>query len=266
MTLEFTKMQGLGNDFVVIDATKTPVPMDAATAQRIADRHFGIGCDQILLVKPAPRPDVDFGYQIFNADGSEVAQCGNGARCIARFVYEKGLSAKKTIVVATANSTLTLERQANNQVTVSLGVPEIASIERQLMIPDGTSLTITTLAVGNPHAVLTVDDAETAPVESLGPLIERHRDFPERINVGFMQVINREEIRLRVFERGAGETLACGSGACSAVVAGQLQGLLGNQVKTSLNGGEAVIDWAGKGEPVYLTGPAEFVFQGTIQF
>ena len=275
MLLRFTKMQGLGNDFVVIDAISQRLQLNRRQIRQLADRHFGVGCDQILLVEAPERPDVDFRYRIFNADGSEVAQCGNGARCFARFVQEKRLTHKQRIVVETASGVMTLSVTRNGQVQVDMGTPRLEPAQvpfqaeaRATTYPielDGREHRIGAVSMGNPHAVLQVDDVDTAPVERLGPLLESHPRFPERVNAGFMQVLNRREIRLRVYERGAGETLACGSGACAAVVAGILQGLLDSEVQVALPGGKLQVSWAGEGQPVIMTGPAVTVFEGQIR-
>ena len=275
MTLKFTKMHGLGNDFIVIDAINQQVVLTPEQTRFIADRHFGIGCDQVLLVEHSNLPEVDFRYRILNADGSEVEQCGNGARCFARFVRNKGLTEKDTIVVETAGGIITLYLVENDLVRVDMGVPrlvpaDIPFIAEQQSVSypvevNGESLTIGAVSMGNPHAVLRVDDVTTAPVEQLGPLLESHPRFPNRVNVGFMQVLDRRQIRLRVYERGAAETLACGSGACGAVVAGRLQGWLDETVNVTLPGGDLIIHWPGEGQSVQMTGPAVEVFEGVIR-
>ena len=275
MKLHFTKMQGLGNDFVVIDGVSQPVALTPEHIRRLANRHFGVGCDQLLLVEPSDREDADFRYRIFNADGGEVGQCGNGARCFARFVRDRGLSDKSDLCVATATGLLRLTIQADDRVTVDMGQPRLDpadvpffATERAPLYPiaaDGIELEIGVVSMGNPHAVLRVDDVEHAPVAHLGPLLERHGRFPQRANIGFMQVVAPDQIRLRVYERGVGETLACGSGACAAVVAGRLWGLLWPSVRVELPGGALDIHWAGEGEPVTMTGPAVTVFEGWIE-
>ncbi len=275
MLLRFSKMHGLGNDFVVIDAVSQNVIVSPELARKLADRRFGIGCDQVLVVDPPSQPDIDFGYRIFNSDGSEVQQCGNGARCFAKFVRDRRMTGKNKLRVETARGIIELHLVGGNQVKVDMGPPvlEPAAIPfradaRQLcysLLVDNQALSIAAVSMGNPHAVLQVDNTERAPVESLGPAIESHPDFPERVNVGFMQVVSRSEINLRVFERGAGETLACGSGACAAVVAGRLQDLLDSEVKVNLRGGDLKISWAGEGSPVIMTGPASTVFHGRIR-
>lgn len=273
--LQFTKMQGLGNDFVVIDAINQVVNLTSAQVQRIADRHFGVGCDQLLLVEAYTGDDADFRYRIFNADGSEVEQCGNGARCFARFVYDQGLTQNTTIPVMTAGGRIVLQIQDDGQVTVDMGLPIFApdqipfhAPERQIQYSIAVQDTVIQAAVvsmGNPHTVLTVPDLDSAPVATLGAALESHPAFPKRVNVGFMQIMNRQHIRLRVFERGAGETLACGTGACAAMVAGCIQGLLDDTVMVELRGGTLRITWQGEGQPVWMTGAAETVFRGTLR-
>jgi diaminopimelate epimerase len=275
MTLKFTKMHGLGNDFAVIDAINQSVALTPEQVQQLADRHFGIGFDQLLLVETATTAAADFRYRIYNADGGEVAQCGNGARCFMKFVRDQGLTDKSRLQVETASGPLQLVQQSDGQISVNMGVPRLEPADIPFVAPGREQtytldvldrhLEIAALSMGNPHAVLLVDDIETAPVASLGPAIEIHPCFPERVNVGFMQIVNNDCIRLRVFERGAGETLACGSGACAAVVAGRLRGALAESVKVILNGGELVVSWAGEGQPVLMTGPATTVYQGRIE-
>lgn len=275
MNLRFTKMHGLGNDFVVVDAIAQTFEPTPEQIRFLADRRFGVGCDQVLLVERARTDGADFGYRIFNADGGEVEQCGNGARCFARYVRDHGLTDKDRIVVDTRAARLTLQIEADGQVSVDMGVPELeparipfeadARAANYVIQVDGNDYAIGAVSMGNPHAVLMVDDVERAPVESLGPQLESHRRFPRRVNVGFMQVVDRGHVRLRVFERGAGETLACGSGACAAVVAGRLQERLDPQVAVDLRGGRLVISWPGAGEPVTMTGPATTVFEGQIE-
>lgn len=275
MQIEFTKMHGLGNDFIVIDAINQYISLTAKQVRLLADRHFGIGCDQLLLVEPATSGEADFRYRIYNADGGEVGQCGNGARCFMRFVNEQGLSNKSELYVETAGGPLRLTREADGQVTVNMGVPRLQPGEIPFDAPAyaplyplsaaGHELEIAALSMGNPHAVLLVDDIDSAPVAELGPVIESHPRFPERVNAGFMQVVDPQTIHVRVYERGAGETLACGSGACAAVVAGQLWERLDTRVKVFLKGGELMVSWRGKGEPVMMTGPATTVYQGHIE-
>ena len=272
--LHFTKMHGLGNDFVVLDGIRQQVKLNTEQVRRVADRHFGVGCDQLLLVETYDGDDADFRYRIFNADGGEVEQCGNGARCFARFVYDQGLTPKTTIPVMTASGRIVLQIQPDGQVTVDMGIPELEperipfiSETRQTLYNlqlEERMVSFAAVSMGNPHAVLQVADTETAPVQTLGSLLESHAAFPKRVNVGFMQVLERDHIRLRVFERGAGETLACGTGACAAVVAGRLQGLLDEQVTVDLHGGQLHIQWQGEGQHVWMTGPAETIFRGSI--
>ena len=274
MKVKFTKMHGIGNDFVVIDAYTQAVALNATQIRQIADRHFGVGCDQLLLVERPTVPDVDFRYRIFNADGGEVEQCGNGARCFVRFVHDKGLTQKREIRVETARGIISPKLEDNGQVTVNMGAPHFALGDIPFIADNpaptyalnvaGAQVVIAALSMGNPHAVQVVDDVETAPVAMQGPLIETHPRFPQRVNAGFMQIIDTNHIRLRVFERGSGETLACGTGACAAVVAGIQLGLLLSPVQVSMRGGELNIDWAGEDAPVWMTGPAETVFQGEI--
>ena len=274
MRLEFSKMHGSGNDFVVIDAINQQLDLSPEQVRFLADRRLGIGCDQVLLVESASGTAADFRYRIFNADGGEVGQCGNGARCFMQFVHEQGLTDKATLVVETASGPLQLIQETNGQITVDMGIPRLdpdnipftasgRDTAYTLEVND-LRLEIAAVSMGNPHAVLLVDDIDTAPVADLGPAIESHPDFPERANVGFMQIVDSETIRLRVYERGAGETLACGSGACAAVVAGRLWKRLGTRIKVILNGGELVVSWIGEGYPVMMTGPATTVYQGRI--
>ena len=274
MRLRFTKMQGLGNDFVVIDAIHQQIEISPERCRRLADRRFGIGCDQVLLVEPSHAPETDFHYRIFNADGSEVEQCGNGARCFARFVADNGMTGKTEIPVGTAGGTIHLYLEGDGQVRVNMGRPELEPelipfdaqqrTERYALDLDGRAYQIGAVSMGNPHAVLQVEDLANAPVAALGPLIERHPRFPRRVNAGFMQILDPSHIRLRVFERGVGETLACGTGACAAVVAGRIQGALEERVRVTLPGGDLVIHWAGGTTPVWMTGPATSIFEGEI--
>jgi diaminopimelate epimerase len=274
MKIRFTKMHGLGNDFVVLDAVNQPFVPNAAQARFLADRHFGVGCDQLLVVEKATRADVDFRYRIFNADGGEVEQCGNGARCFVRFVHEHGLTPKREIRVETKSGIIAPRLEDDGNVTVDMGVPRFQPAEIPFV---GTSdapaqalqvgeheIEVGVVSMGNPHAVQVVADADTAPVVQQGPLIERHPRFPQRVNAGFMQVVDRHAIRLRVFERGAGETLACGTGACAAVVSGIRRGLLDSPVNVQTRGGMLSIAWHGPGTPVLMTGPATTVFEGEI--
>ena len=274
MKLAFTKMHGLGNDFVVIDAVRQKVALDADRVRFLADRRFGIGCDQVLLVEPPRAAGSDFGYRIFNADGGQVEQCGNGARCVARFVRDRDLADRDLIRIDTLAGTITLVLEADGQVTVDMGVPllEPADIpfeadtraELYDLEVDGAHVEIAAVSLGNPHAVLQVADVASAPVATLGPQIEAHTRFPRRVNAGFMEVVHRAHLRLRVYERGAGETLACGSGACAAVVAGRTRGLLDDRVAVDLPGGRLVISWPGPEQSVRMTGPATTVFEGQI--
>ncbi len=268
-------MQGLGNDFVVIDATLAPVTLTSAQVRSLADRRFGVGCDQVLLVEPARSTDMDFYYRIFNADGGEAENCGNGARCFARFVRDKGRTEKSEIRVGTAAGIVVLRILDDGRVRVDMGKPEfepdripfVAGRRALVYALDvaGEQRTISALSMGNPHAVQVVDAVDRAPLKREGPLIERHERFPQHVNVGYVQVISRRAISLRVFERGAGETLACGTGACAAVVAGVTRGLLDAPVRVATRGGEMEIDWAGEGSSVTMTGPASTVFEGEIE-
>lgn len=274
MLLKFTKMHGLGNDFMVVDLVSQRAKIFPDQVRELADRNFGIGFDQLLIVEPPTDPDMDFKYRIFNADGSEVEQCGNGARCFARFVYDKRLTSKKSINVETSGGNIQLNLTDDGGVTVDMGTPRLVpdtipfvadnQQEKYQLDVDGETFSIGAVSMGNPHGVLVVEDVDTAPVEQLGPKIESHPRFPNRVNVGFMQIVSRDEIRLRVYERGAGETLACGTGACAAVVAGRLQGLLNEVVEVHLPGGKLKIQWSGEGAPVMMTGPAARVFEGQI--
>ncbi|MCP4126654.1 MAG: diaminopimelate epimerase [Gammaproteobacteria bacterium] len=274
-SLEFTKMHGLGNDFVVIDAINQRCELSAEQCRYIANRHFGIGCDQILLVEPAKSQDTDFYYRIFNADGSEVEQCGNGARCFARFVRAKGLTEKRIIDVGTHTGMIQLYVEDDDLVRVNMGAPILEpelipfQADRQEtsypIAVDDQQLSIGAVSMGNPHAVIQVADVDGAAVSDMGPAMEHHPRFPQRVNVGFMQIVDRNRIRLRVYERGAGETLACGTGACAAVVAGISQGLLDQEVQVTLPGGDLVIKWGGNSQPVWMSGPAATVFDGRVE-
>ncbi|ELZ8934656.1 diaminopimelate epimerase [Cronobacter dublinensis] len=272
--MQFAKMHGLGNDFMVVDAVTQNVFFSPEMIRRLADRHHGVGFDQLLIVEPPYDPDLDFHYRIFNADGSEVAQCGNGARCFARFVRLKGLTNKRDIRVSTANGRMILTVNEDELVRVNMGEPVFEpslvpfrankAEKTYIMRADEQTVLCGVVSMGNPHCVIQVDDVSTAPVETLGPLMESHERFPERANIGFMQVMNPEHIRLRVFERGAGETQACGSGACAAVAVGIQQGLLAAQVRVDLPGGRLDIAWKGPGNPLFMTGPATHVYDGFI--
>lgn len=274
MLLRFNKMHGLGNDFVVFDTLTQHVRLSTSLIAQLADRKLGVGCDQVLVVEPPTEPDIDFNYRIFNADGSEVQQCGNGARCFARYVHDRQLTGKRNIRVRTVNRVLQLTLEKSGLVTVDMGEPDFAptslpfnaaAAERYLLNAGGQTIEIAALSMGNPHVVMVVDNIDSAPVAELGPLIEGHEQFPERVNAGFMQIISRNEIALRVFERGVGETEACGSGACAAVAAGIRWGLLDERVKVVLHRGELTIDWPGTGQPLLMTGPAVNVYQGRIR-
>nr|WP_202802665.1 diaminopimelate epimerase [Alcanivorax hongdengensis] len=276
--MRFTKMHGLGNDFMVIDGINQPLPetglpLPAAEIRRLGNRHFGVGFDQMLIVQPAQGPEADFRYRILNADGSEVSQCGNGARCFARFVRDAGLTDKQEIVVETAAGQMTLTVTGDEQVTVDMGAPRWApadipmtakaEADSYIVVSGHQAWEVGAVGLGNPHCTLLVENVDQAPVETVGPLLESHEQFPERVNVGFMQVVSRSEIRLRVYERGAGETLACGSGACAAVVIGQRRGLLDSQVTVHLPGGPLQISYDGEGG-IRMTGPASRVYDGSI--
>lgn len=275
MRLEFTKMHGLGNDFLMLDLVTQRVRLDDALIRRLSDRHFGVGFDQLLVVEPPHQPDVDFRYRIFNADGSEVSQCGNGARCFARFVRDRRLTRKDTLRVETASGIITLQIDSQGWVTVDMGPPRLepsaipfvadnAALDYRIEV-DGELYQIAAVSMGNPHAVLRVDDVDSAPVATLGPRLESHPRFPERVNVGFMQVINRQEIKLRVYERGTGETLACGTGACAAAVAAMRWGLVDRDIKVHLPGGPLRIRWSHDNASVLMTGPTARVFDGTLR-
>ncbi|MFW1677322.1 diaminopimelate epimerase [Pontibacter sp. JAM-7] len=274
MLVRFTKMHGLGNDFMVLDLVSQRIKVTPKLVKKLGDRHTGIGFDQLLIVEPPTEPDVDFSYRIFNADGSEVENCGNGARCFARFVRDKRLTAKQDIRVQTANGRAQLKLRQDKQVEVNMGAPVLApaqvpfqaeqqAVTYRLEVLD-TTVELSAVSMGNPHGVLLVDSVDTAPVATLGPALEKHSSFPAKANIGFMQVVSRNEIKLRVFERGVGETQACGTGACAAVVAGRLRGLLDMPVTVHLPGGALEISWTGDGEPVIMTGPATTVFEGQI--
>ena len=287
MRIRFTKMQGAGNDFVVLDETHERLNLSPAHYRFLADRHFGVGADQILSVRPAPQADVDFEYVIHNADGGEVEQCGNGSRCFVRFVREQGLTDKTSVRVKVHGGVIALHQLPDGRVRVDMGTP-VFDVQQvpfdprhatalhndsptspdtrtwQLALSNGDSVEVGVVSMGNPHAVQVVDDVDTAPVLEQGPLIENHAAFPKRVNAGFMQVLSRDAVRLRVFERGAGETLACGTGACAAVVTGIRWGLLDSRVTVQTHGGTLTIEWQGGDMPVHMTGPATTVFQGEI--
>lgn len=275
MKLKFSKMHGLGNDFVVLDGIRQSVTLTPEQLRYLADRNFGVGCDQILLVEKAEQPGIDFRYRIFNADGGEVEQCGNGARCFVRFVHEQGLTEKREIRVETKRGLITPRLEANGLVTVDMGEPRFQPNEIPFLHDDDVviynldvadeTLEISVVSMGNPHAVQVVDSVDTAPVGEHGPLIENHARFPQRVNAGFMQIVDKHAIKLRVFERGSGETLACGTGACAAAVAGIRRGLLESPVRVTTRGGDLSIAWGGPGRPVLMTGPAVTVFNGEIE-
>jgi diaminopimelate epimerase len=274
MKLSFTKMHGAGNDFVVLDGVRQHIKLSPEQLRLIADRHFGVGCDQILLVEESRIEEADFRYRIFNADGGEVEQCGNGARCFLRFVHDQNLTTKREIVVETRSGLIRPRLEQDGRVTVNMGLPIFepsripftggSGVVNEPLEVDGETLDISALSMGNPHVVQVVADIERAAVEKLGPLIEHHPRFPKRVNAGFMQIMDRHSIRLRVYERGAGETLSCGTGACAAVVAGIRRGLLDSPVSAATHGGVLTIAWQGDGQPVLMTGPAMTVFTGEI--
>lgn len=276
MRIRYTKMHGLGNDFMVIDAISQQPRLSTETIQKLADRRFGVGFDQLLLVACPERPDVDFSYRIYNADGSEVENCGNGARCFARFVYDQRLTGKRSIKVETANGLMELTLTDDKQVIVDMGAPilepELIPFKATEFAPEYTieadgigEVSLGAVSMGNPHGVVRVDNVDNAPVENWGPILEPHTSFPAKANIGFMQIVDEHHVRLRVFERGAGETLACGTGACAAVVSGQLRGWLKPGVTVSLPGGDLLIEWDGKPDShIKMTGPATTVFEGRI--
>jgi diaminopimelate epimerase len=274
MNLSFTKMHGLGNDFVVIDAIRQSINLSPDQIRFLADRHRGIGCDQLLLVEAPGTEEVDFNYRIFNSDGGEVGQCGNGARCFARFVVDSGLTTKNALVVETSEGIIHLSLEADGQVTVDMGTPrfnpadipfEAEEVSERYPISVGNEqIEIGAVSMGNPHAVIVVDDVDTAPVGELGPQLECHPRFPQRTNVGFMQVVDRNHIHLRVFERGTGETQACGTGACAAVAVARIWGMVDEEVAVDLPGGQLMIRWAGGKASVMMTGPVATVFEGQI--
>jgi len=275
MSLRFTKMHGLGNDFIVFDALSQNIMPTPELCRRLADRRLGVGCDQILLVERPRSPATDFYYRIFNADGSEVEQCGNGARCFARFVADQSLTVKRALSVGTAAGDIRLYLEENDTVRVDMGVPRFepeqiplvadAAAERYPLEVEGRTLNIGAVSIGNPHAVLLVEDLATTPVPTLGALIEGHTRFPRQVNAGFMQILDADNIRLRVYERGVGETLACGTGACAAVAVGRRWGLLAERVRVNLPGGELVIEWPDESGTIRITGPAVSVFEGELE-
>jgi diaminopimelate epimerase len=269
MLVRFTKMEGAGNDFVVVDATGAKskqkwLQLKQKQLRKLADRHFGVGCDQILVVESATRPDVDFRYRIFNADGGEVEQCGNGARCFVKFVHARGLTTKREIRVETLGGVVVPRLEDDGEVSVNMGPPAVENLNEKLQVAD-QSVDMAILSMGNPHGVQVVADVERTPVTTQGPAIERHPRFPNRVNAGYAQVLDRHRIALRVWERGAGETLACGTGACAAVVAGILRGLLDSPVSVQARGGTLTVSWAGGDNAVWMKGPAQSVFEGEIE-
>ncbi|MGB0444814.1 MAG: diaminopimelate epimerase [Porticoccaceae bacterium] len=275
MQTRFTKMHGLGNDFVVLDAVRQSIRLNADIIKRIADRNLGIGCDQVLVIEPPTDRNIDFNYRIFNCDGSEVEQCGNGARCIGRYIKDQQLSGKKTLRIKTKNRVMEITTTTKNMITANMGEPSFIPADIPLdseqqndlysIDINNSSLKIAALSVGNPHAVLQVDNIDQADVETIGSLIQKHSLFPESVNVGFMQIIDRQNLALRVYERGVGETQACGSGACAAAVAAIKQGLVDKTIEIKLLGGKLTIEWQGEGQPILMTGPAETVFHGKIK-
>lgn len=275
MRLKFAKMEGAGNDFIVIDATREPLQLKPEQVRQLADRHFGIGFDQLLVIEPPRSSNTDFHYRIFNADGGEVAQCGNGARCFVRYAHDRGLTSKRAIRVETASGIIEPRLEADGTVTVDMGVPRFEPAAIPFLAParspvyrlevDGREVEIAAVSMGNPHAVQIVADVEAAPVRAEGPKIEHHPRFPQRVNAGYMQVLDRSRIKLRVWERGAGETLTCGTGACAAAVTGIARGLLDSPVRVQACGGDLDIAWRGEGKPVLMTGPARLVFEGEVE-
>jgi len=272
--IQFSKMHGLGNDFIVIDAISQEIDLTTAQIQMLADRHFGIGFDQLLLIEKPTQDDVDFRYRIFNANGSEVEQCGNGIRCFARFVHDKGLTDKNEIAVETQGGTVYPRIEPDGLVSVNMGTPDFdpatlpfnARQQPSYRLKAATQLvTIGAVSMGNPHAVMVVDEISRAPIDTLGPAISHHQDFPNQVNTGFMQILDPSHIRLRVFERGAGETLACGTGACAAVAVGIMWNRLGKEVRVDLPGGQLLIRWENPNDALWMTGPATHVFEGTIE-
>jgi diaminopimelate epimerase len=273
--MEFTKMHGLGNDFVVFDGVRQCIALTPEQLRAIADRRFGVGCDQILLIEASSRADADFRYRIFNADGGEVEQCGNGARCVARFVHDRGLTTRREMIMDTLGGLIRLRIEDDGEVTVNMGAPRFEPRDVPFDAParathynldvNNERVDVSVLSMGNPHAVQLVADVDRAPVTTQGPLIEAHARFPKRVNAGYLQIVDRAHARLRVWERGAGETLACGTGACAGAVAGRMRGLLDERVDMTLRGGRLRIRWSGEGEPVFMTGPAVTVFQGRFE-
>ena len=265
MKLAFTKMQGTGNDFVVLDGFTQPLDLSAAQVRALADRHFGVGADQLLLVEKPTVDGVDFRYRIFNCDGGEVEHCGNGARCFVKFVHARGLTKKREIRVETLGGLIAPRLEDDGEVSVDMGAPALASPLLEKISISGKSVELAILSMGNPHAVQWVDDVEGAPVTTQGPVLERHARFPDRVNAGYMQVLGRHEIALRVWERGAGETLSCGTGACAAAASGIARGLLDSPVRVRTRGGALTISWAGGDNAVWMKGPAQAVFDGSLE-
>ena len=275
MLIKFTKMHGLGNDFVVIDCVRQAVNMSRELVQRIADRNLGIGCDQVLIIEPPSTKNIDFNYRIFNSDGSEVEQCGNGARCMGRYIFDQQLSGKKSLRLQTKNRVMEIQPKGRHLIQVNMGSPQLDpsavpfQAEQQQVLYDievsGEVHQLSAISMGNPHAVIQVAEIESAPVGKLGAVFQQHSRFPESVNVGFMAINDRQHIQLRVFERGVGETRACGSGACAAAVAAIQQGLVDHSVAVALPGGELSIEWQGDSNPVFMTGPAVTVFHGKIK-
>ena len=274
MEITFTKMHGLGNDFAVINALQQSFNLTSEQIKQLGDRHFGIGFDQMLVIEPPGSNGVDISYRIFNNDGGEVAQCGNGARCVAAYLYERGIVCKEEITARTLEGRLKLYRQPDGQVRVNMGIPRLQPADIPFkaeqrapvysVLLDGKTITLSAVSMGNPHAIIEVSDVQSAPVTDMGPKLQQSVFFPDSVNVGFMQIMGPHRIRLRVYERGSGETLACGSGACAAVVAGRILNKLDQEVKVTLPGGDLLVSWAGEGEPVWMTGPAVFVYDGRI--
>lgn len=274
MTLRFTKMHGLGNDFILVDATQEPWHLSSEAIRRLANRHTGIGFDQLLVLEPATKSHYDFGYRIFNADGGEVNQCGNGARCLAHYIFKEGLTTQTSVRIATSSSIMELSLESDGQITVDMGIPQFTPEKIPLIVPReqlqytlgvaGEKISFGAVSMGNPHIVIIVPDISSAPVSKIGEPLQNHRAFPQQINVGFMQILSRDHIRLRVFERGVGETQACGSGACAAVAIGRVNNLLDEKVKVDLLGGRLLIKWASKLGSLYMTGPAQAVFRGEV--
>jgi len=275
MTIEFTKMHGIGNDFVVIDAINQSIDLSEDQIRQLANRHFGVGCDQLLLIEEADRDDAEFRYRVFNADGGEVEQCGNGARCFAHFVKQHGMTQSSRIPVQVATGLIHLTIEDDDRVSVDMGVPDFepeslpfeaeGAPEYHVLMVNDEKYAIGAVSIGNPHAVLLVESVESAPVATLGSLIESNERFAQRVNVGFMEIVDRGHIRLRVFERGAGETLACGTGACAAAAIGIRNSLLDENVQVELRGGDLTINWSGEGSALFMTGPAETVYEGQIE-